>query len=293
MRPSINRTIPLAAAAALVVLGTRTAAAQRPPTGAASRDSASTLALKEIPGALLHYGAPITLGEGLVRTYLVLDEKTAGKPIEIGVVIDARTMEGKLPNEMLWIPLTLPENTPRPYHFVLFDWNPEGHLPEGVYDVPHFDFHFYLTPHAEVQAIRRDAPDFDRKANNLPTGDFVPQHYIVPAPPGVDPAALAEPGMGLHWEDIRDPQIQGLLGKPHLFQPFTKTMIYGSWDGRITFIEPMITREYLLRRTNETIPIPQPARYPQPGWYPAAYRITYDAQAEEYRVAIVDFSWRE
>jgi hypothetical protein len=70
-------------------------------------------------------------------------------------------------------------------------------------------------------------------------------------------------------------------------------MIYGSWDGQITYIEPMITREYLLRRTNETIPIPQPARDPQPGWYPAAYRITYDAQAREYRVAIVDFAWRE
>lgn len=50
---------------------------------------------------------------------------------------------------------------------------------------------------------------------------------------------------------------------------------------------------HLLRRTNEAIPIPQPARYPKPGWDRAAYRISYDAQKKEYRVAIVDFTWRE
>jgi hypothetical protein len=292
MRSSINRAIPLAVVV-LVLISTRTASAQRPPTRAARADSTSTLALKEVPGAFLHYGDPVTLGEGMVRTYLVLDEKIPSKPIEVGVIVDARTMEGKLPNEMLMIPLTLPENKPRPYHFVLFDWNPEGHLPEGVYDVPHFDFHFYLTPHVEVEAITPDDPQFRVKANNLPEGDFVPKHYTLLTPPGLEPADITEPRMGLHWEDMRDTQIQGLLGKSHLYQPFTKPIIYASWDGQITFIEPMITREYLLRRTNETIPIPQPARYPQPGWYPAAYRITYDAQAREYRVAIVDFAWRE
>src|SRR5690606_18027224 len=144
-----------------------------------------------------------------------------------------------------------------------------------------------------VQAITRDDPDFAAKANSLPGTDFIPPHYIVPAPPGLEPAALAEPGMGLHWDDARVPQLQQLLGNPDAFQPFTRTLIYGSWDGHMTFIEPMITREYLLQRTDETIPIPRPARYQKPGWYPGAYRIAYDAEAKEYRVAIVDFEWRE
>jgi hypothetical protein len=246
-----------------------------------------------VSSANMRYGAPVELGEGKVRTYVAMDEKTGRTPLEIGIAVDARAMEGKLPGEMLMTPLPFPENAPEPYRFALFDWNPEGHIPEGVYDVPHFDFHFYIVPHAEVEAIRREDPSFAAKANNLPKGDFVPPHYIVPAPPGVEPAALTEPRMGLHWEDMRDPQLQKLLGNPDAYQPFTKTMIYGSWDGSITFIEPMITREYLLRRTNETIPIPQPARYPKPGWYPGAYRISYDANAKEYRVAIVDFTWRE
>jgi hypothetical protein len=29
-----------------------------------------------------------------------------------------------------------------------------------------------------------------------------------------------------------------------------------------------------------------PARVPEPGWYPTAYRVSYDAQAREYRVAL-------
>lgn len=292
MKLTMSRTVPLAAITALAILEPQAARAQSRPTLPDRGAPAVATLQSEAAGKLLHYGTPVSLGEGQVRTYVVLDEESGDRPLEVGVAIDARTIEGRLPDEMIWIPLELPFDAPEPYRFVLFDWNPQGHIPEGVYDVPHFDFHFYLTPHAEVEAIRREDPDFARKANNLPTGDFVPPHYIVPAPPDVEPAALAEPGMGLHWEDSRDPQIQRLLGNPEAYKPFTRTMIYGSWDGEITFIEPMITREYLLRRTDETIPIPQPARYPRPGWYPAAYRISYDAQARVYRVAIVDFSWR-
>jgi hypothetical protein len=33
-------------------------------------------------------------------------------------------------------------------------------------------------------------------------------------------------------------------------------------------------------------PISVPARYTQSGWYPTSYRVTYDAQAKEYRVAL-------
>jgi hypothetical protein len=254
---------------------------------------AASLAGNPSPGTHLQYGVPITLGEGKVRTYVVLDEKTGRRPLEIGVAIDAKTMEGKLPNETLWIPMEFPEHVPEPYKFMLFDWNPQGHAPPGVYDLPHFDFHFYWMPHAEVQAITRDDPNFDAKANNLPGEGYIPPYYDVPAPPGMTPAMLAEPGMGLHWDDMRSPQLQRLLGNDDAFQPFTKTLIYGTWDGVMTFVEPMITREYLMRRTDEVIPFPRPMLYPKPGWYPGAYRIYHDSQKKEYRVAIVDLEWRE
>ena len=244
------------------------------------------------PGSHRQYGVPVTLGEGKVRAYVVLDERSGRRPIELGVAIDARAIEGALPGGAPRnSPIALPEQTPAPYRFVLFDWNPNGHVPPGVFDLPHFDFHFYIVPRADVEAIALGDPDFAAKANNLPTGEFLPPHYAVGKPPGAEPAAVAMPEMGVHWQDLLSPEYQRVLGRPEAYRSFTKTYVYVTWDGRIIALEPMITREYLLRRTDEVIPVSRPARYPRPGWYPSAYRITYDARAREYRVALVDFTW--
>ena len=251
-------------------------------------------ATMESPGVHRQYGPPVTLGEGKVRAYVVLDAKAEQRPLELGVAIDARAMEGSLPSSgMLMIPVALPEQAPTPYRFVLFDWNPLGHPPAGVFDLPHFDFHFYTVPQAEVEAINQSDPQFAAKANSLPSGDYVPPLYVVGKPPGVAPAAVAFPGMGVHWQDLLSPEYQRILGRPDAWQPFTKTYVYVSWDGRMTALEPMITREYLLRRTTETVAVRQPAKYVDPGWYPSAYRIEYDEGAREYHVALVDFAWRE
>src|SRR5690348_14444530 len=43
--------------------------------------------------------------------------------------------------------LTLPSQAAGTGFTVLgLDWNPQGHPPPGIYDVPHFDFHFYYIP---------------------------------------------------------------------------------------------------------------------------------------------------
>src|SRR5215203_827401 len=137
------------------------------------------------PGVHRQYGPPIALGDGKVRTYVVLDAKAEQRPLELGVAIDARAMEGPLPpTDMLMIPMPLPAQAPAPYRFVLFDWNPLGHAPPGVFDVPHFDVHFYVVPKADVEAITPGDPAFAERANNLPTGDYLPPLYVVGKPPG-------------------------------------------------------------------------------------------------------------
>lgn len=248
----------------------------------------------ESPGVHRQYGPPVTLGEGKARAYVVLDAKAEQRPVELGLAIDARAMEGSLPSpDMLMIPISMPAQAPAPYRFALLDWNPLGHPPAGVFDVPHFDFHFYVVPESEVDAITPADPEFAAKANSLPTGDYLPPLYAVSKPPNLTPAAVAVPRMGVHWQDLLSPEYQRIIGRPEAYRPFTKTYVYVSWDGRITALEPMITREYLLQRTNETVAIRQPAKYIDPGWYPSAYRIEYDEHAREYRVALVDFAWRE
>lgn len=240
------------------------------------------------PGMHRQYGTPRKLGDGMARTYVVLSERGARTPVELGVALDERALDELPAAGSHPLDLELPAHAPAPYRLVEVDWNANGHVPEGVYTVPHFDFHFYTITAAERDAIDPSDPAYAAKASNLPAGDYVPPFYVVPGPP----ALVAEPRMGVHWVDLRSPELQALLGHPEAYQPFTKTFIYGSWDGRFTFFEPMITRDYLLAHPDVVTPIPVPAAYPQSGYYPTAYRVTYDAQAKEYRVALAGLTAR-
>ena len=69
-------------------------------------------------------------------------------------------------------------------------------------------------------------------------------------------------------------------------------MLWGSYDGRVIFIEPMITRAYLLTKPNVTEPLKLPARYLRPGYYPTQYSVKYDAEKKEYTVALEGMTLR-
>lgn len=245
----------------------------------------------DMPGAHRQYGTPLKLGRGMARAYVVLDAFSGQTPLEFGVALDARALEGLSGEPEAMLRLPLPEKSPAPYRFVMVDWNPHGHEPPGVYDVPHLDFHFYTVPEGAVDAIVPTNPDFASEADDLPTGDYVPAYYTVLAPPGLTPADVAVPQMGVHWVDTRAPELQGMFGHPEDYRPFDATFIYGSWDGRFTFLEPMVTLDLLRSHPDQTRPVSQPAMYPGPGWFPSAYRITYDARAHEYRVALTQLEW--
>src|SRR5690606_9252241 len=195
--------------------------------------------------------------------------------------------------------LDLPEQDALPFRFVELNWNPSGHEPAGAYEgVPHFDFHFYTISKGEREAIVPADPEYRAKANRLPADEYVPAFNVALAPPGVEPADVAVPMMGVHWTDVRSPELQGLLGNPDAARPFAATFIHGSWDGSWIFWEPMITRAHILSKKgaadpavrDEIIPIPTPERYQVPGYYPGAYRITWDAEAREYRIALTQLA---
>jgi hypothetical protein len=237
------------------------------------------------------YGTPVKVGNGTARTYVVLNAKAEQTAYELGIALSAQAMEGLPSSQMMYaFLLPLPAQAPEPYHLVELDWNPHGHEPKGVYTVPHFDFHFYSISLAERNSIMPSNPNFAAEANNVPTDGYVPPFYVVPGPP----AALAVPMMGVHWSDVRSPELQNVLGNPAAYRPFTATFIYGSWNGRFTFYEPMITRAYLLSQPDNVITqIPTPERYPVAGYYPTAYRVTYDAQSKEYLVALTGLTARQ
>ena len=254
------------------------------------------------------YGAPVAVGNGTLRAYVT---ERDGAPTELGVAFSETALEG-LPTTgaghhggsgpVHQYDLDFPTTNTAPFRFVEVNWNPMGHEPDGVYrDVPHFDFHFYTVGRDERDAIVPSDPEYAAKANALPTGDHVPPFAVQLGPPGAAPADVAVPMMGVHWVDARSAELQQLLGKPEAYQPFTRTFIIGSWEGRFHFWEPMITRAHMLAKKgtsdpavrDEVVPISVPARYHVPGHYPTAYRITWDGRAREYRVALTGLTRRE
>jgi hypothetical protein len=239
------------------------------------------------------YGAPVEVGNGRARTYIVVDQKS-GDPVEVGVALDEAALEG-LPatgdhgggghehyNSFM---LSLPAENGTPYRFVELDWNPKGH--GGPYTAPHFDFHFYRIPLAERDAIDPETPEYAARAANLPAGDQLPAGYVSHHRlMNLSPAQATVPKMGLHWIDTSSPEL------PPRNQPFTATFIIGSWNGKVIFDEPMITRDFILAQrdaataSGRTIAVPAAQRYAPAGFYMSGYRVSYDAKAGEYRIAL-------
>lgn len=98
------------------------------------------------------------------------------------------------------------------------------------------------------------------------------------------PAPHAVPQMGVHWVDPTSPEFTG--------QRFRNTFIYGSWDGKFIFAEPMITRAFIESKPDVTAPIGVAAPYAAPGFHPSSYRVYWDQPRREYRVALTGFARR-
>jgi hypothetical protein len=244
------------------------------------------------------YGVSQAVGSGTARTYVALD--AAGKPVSIGIALtDAALsnlpMTTNAPNpSALMRELALPADAPvTGYDHVMLDWNPNGHEPDHVYTLPHFDFHFYNVAAAEVMAILPSDPQYATKAALLPAAQYVPTGYVAASVLGATTAAAAAvPMMGLHWLDPASPELQ----RPPAGKTFTETFIYGSWNGKFTFLEPMITKAFMesLQNTvgmSRTIPVA--AQVQAAGYYPSSYSIRYDAAAKEYHISLDGLTYRQ
>jgi hypothetical protein len=271
--------------AALVSLGILTACIDAPSspdanTTAANRAPDATLDDRagSLPGTHRQYGTPVQVGNGMARSYIIMNK---GVPLEIGIALSERALEGLPPGpgEFTYF-LPLPRQNGSQYQTIALNWNPGGHPPPGIYSVPHFDFHFYWIPQSEVLAIEPSDPAWATKANNLPAPAFVPPGYVPPPPPL---AANAVPTMGIHWIDPTSPEYTG--------QGFSRTFLYGSWDGRFIFAEPMITRAYLQQKGSEVIDVPHATAHQLAGYYPTAYRISWEPQGKEWHVALTDLTY--
>jgi hypothetical protein len=260
--------------------------------------------------ARTYYGEPAVIGNGTVRTYVRLDGNDA--PIATGVIFPKFSLEG-LPAKRnntsrcfdkngngkidergecegdyeirLPLPAALAKQPQVVVKWVGLNWNPEGHDPAGVYDVPHFDFHFYIVERNMIDGIRSGPCAYfmncdDYKRALLP----VSAKYVVPDHINVN-AAVAQ--MGNHLMDSKSPELSTPPKK------FTHTWIFGAYDAHIIFYEPMITREFLQSQPNKCMPVKQPQAWGQMGYHPTKYCIRYRPDPGEYTVSLEGLVYRK
>lgn len=201
-------------------------------------------------------------GNGHVQSWVQRD--TAGNVTAFGVSFDEAAL-ANLGAKQTQAILPLPAAPGLPFKTATVEWNPQGHPPAHVYDVPHFDFHFYTIDEATRGSIGMAGP----AAMATPAPDIVPKGFVT------DGGTV--PMMGKHYLAASMPEFNG--GK------FTTTPIYGYYNGHLAFVESMVTLDYLRAKKSTSEALPQPAKFEQAGSYPAQWSIEYDPAAARYNVA--------
>ncbi len=253
-------------------------------------------------------GAKITFGKGSVSTYAEFDD--SGAPSAIGVQFDAAGLQSppaghtdmhhcadrngdgmvEKPDEcvmthefVIALPSDIASRDDVPFKWVLLNWNPVGHIPPGIYDVPHFDVHFMMAPVEQIFAIHEGGcgPEFVDCDEFKIAQKTVPANY---APPEFKDVGAVAPAMGNHLVDVTGEEFHGV--------PWTHSFVYGAYNGAVTFWEEMLTKDYL-ESANKCTPIKQPAGVAVAGYYPTQSCARKDDMGDGYSVSLEGFEHRE
>jgi hypothetical protein len=233
------------------------------------------------------HGRVERMGAGTVQSFLTLDSR--GAPNAIGVTLSAGALEQLPPapnlvsrcydldgngrhtghecigdlERILDVPVA--PSSGLPFKWVTVNWNAAGH--PAPYNRPHLDFHFYAVDRDVVEAITPG-----RCGELVDCGHFTRATRPIPAqylPGGHINVGAVVPRMGNHLLDSQSPEIKDSL-------PFTRTFIYGAYEGELIFWEPMITLEFLQKTRNACFAISQPRGFRQAGYYPTRYCVKED-----------------
>jgi hypothetical protein len=252
------------------------------------------------------FGWESDLGKGTVSSYA--EFTASGTPRALGIVFSEGALDG-LPSggsdghhcfdrnkdgtvdagteclHQYELVLPLPDVVARgrdiPFKWVLLNWNPIGHIPPGVYDVPHFDVHFFMEPIANVFAIASGpcGPEFIHCDHFEVARRPWPANYMHPDFKDVEAAV---PAMGNHLVDLTGPEFNK--------QPFTRTWIFGAYNGKVNFYEEMVTRAFILSKPGTCYPIKIPPAVGRSGFYPTLACHRHDARTGEYTVSMEGFA---
>jgi hypothetical protein len=267
----------------------------------------------------IYTGESAAMGGGRVESYVVMTP--SGAPAAVGV----RLTEGALSRlpahknltsrcfdldgsasysasecvgddeRILNLPGNIVARAQLPFKWIAVNWNAEGHHPPPpkpgeapappIYARPHFDFHFFAWDRERIDAIAPgrcgefvDCKDFERGTQPL-AARYLPEGHV--------DLGIVVPRMGNHLLDSRSPELVNPAS------PFTRTFIYGAFDGELMFWEPMITLDFLRRTTGACFAIRQPAAFQRSGYYPTQYCVRRQPGTRQRTVSLEGFVYAE
>ncbi len=215
-----------------------------------------------------------TFGSGVMETWVGYNSDNF--PLEAGAtipmsVVDSIPAGGDGPTGAIAV-LKFPDDmrTRSFFKSLVVHSNPMGH-PGAYYLTPHFDFHFY---NADADRIRTFMP---------PDAASQAASVVLPAGYVMEPGAVPE--MGTHAITHEDHELLEST------QKFEKTMIQGYYDGRVEFVEPMLTQKLLQAKKSFTLPVPKPTDFKLSAatLYPTKFRAEFDAPSNSWKLIFSDF----
>ncbi|MEO6720387.1 MAG: hypothetical protein ABIN67_08470 [Ferruginibacter sp.] len=222
-------------------------------------------------------GAEMPMGNGKANSWFTTNEN--GVPQEIGFEMTSEAFTGLTTDPADFAAATFAlQQHPKakdltPFDHLVINWNPHGHDPAGVFDIPHFDFHLYTITAEDRVTIPPYMPATAALHDKLPPAGFMPASFTA-TPGGV-------PQMGKHW------------GDNNMSLPFKHTMVYGSYNGKMVFLEPMVTKVFLDSGEKVTHDYDQPTQFEKTGkYYPTKYNIYRDASNHKHYVTLSAFVLR-
>jgi hypothetical protein len=260
-------------------------------------------------GAGTLHGPEVSVGKGAARMFV--ERGPDGEPRVVGIALTEAALSG-LATRMnttsrcfdkngdgtiahgeclgdYQAELRMPEGTSDlglPFRWATVNWNPEGHLAPAppVWSAPHFDFHFFMVEPALIHGIRTGpCAEFIHCQDSVRATTPLPARH---APADYINVGAAVAAMGNHLVDARDPE----LADPTL--GFSHTFIYGAYDGKLIFLEPMVSHAFLSSRPQQCRPIRPPKAYATAGYYPTTYCVRHDAASATYRVTLEGLVYR-
>jgi hypothetical protein len=216
-------------------------------------------------------------------------EGPCGSVFGVKVCTSYRTHSGKVTEFSLSVPLAAIEQAPADapmvwppkadlnvrfapvveeqtgFTFANLYWEAGGH-PPAAYMAAHFDFHFYVVAEDKVERI--DCKDTS-KPRTLPAGYTLPDVNVAQLGELV---GLCVPVMGMHA--VPDADL-------HLKTPWEASLLVGYYGGEPMFLEPMVTRAFLLRKHSFSLAVPQITPTSQVR-YPKRFRAVYLLKSKTY-----------